>query len=67
MSGVLSIADEINKLQAFCAVCQAPATETQRIIDGEYAKENDTVVVIGADEQYEPRCRKCHVIQKEGL
>jgi len=64
MSELLSRAEDITKLTAICVKCGAPATRTQRIINGSPAKYNDPVVVVGASECYEPRCRACHEVKK---
>ncbi len=50
---LLAVAEYITKHNAICVVCGNPASRSQRIID-----EGDRVVV-GADEAYEARCRKC--------
>ncbi len=59
-------ADVTDKLQAFCSKCGAPASKTQRIkiIDGERipADYDDPVVLVGADESYEARCRGHHEV-----
>lgn len=52
----------VTKLTAVCAVCGAPATRTQRIINGKPADWNDPIVLVGAASHYEPRCRHCHSI-----
>ncbi len=62
ISRLLSLADEIVKLRAICVVCGEPASHTQRIIDGKPAAWSDPVILIGATETYEARCRKCHRI-----
>lgn len=59
---LLAIADEVTKLTAICMVCGEEATETQRILDGKPAYDDDAQVLIGAKESYEARCRKCHVV-----
>jgi thymidine kinase len=41
-------------------VCGAPGTRTQRLVDGRPAHYTDSVIVIGAREAYEARCRHCH-------
>ena len=62
MPNLLALADEVTKLTAICMVCGEEATETQRIIDGHPAYDDDVVVLIGATESYEARCRKCHMV-----
>jgi len=52
----------ITKLSAICSVCGKPATRTQRLIDGKPANYNDPIVMVGASESYEPRCRHCHSV-----
>ncbi len=60
---LLARAEFVTKLEAICQVCGAPATRTQRIINGEPASYNDPIILIGAEEQYEARCRHCHVVR----
>lgn len=68
MPELLTKAEFVTKLTAVCARCGAPATRTQRLIGGKPASFNDPIVVVGASEQYEPRCRHCHkVINKPTL
>lgn len=57
---LLSVAEYVTKLQAICVICGAPASRTQRLIDGRPAAVNDPVIKVGASEQYEARCRHCH-------
>lgn len=57
-----AVAEHVEKLQAICMSCGAPATRTQRLIDGRPADYNEPVILIGAAEAYEPRCRACHVV-----
>lgn len=59
---LLARAEFVDKLQAVCIRCGEPATRTQRIIDGKPAKYDDPIVLVGALESYEARCRKCHII-----
>lgn len=65
MPELLARAEYVTKLAAICQVCGAPATRTQRIIGGKPAKFDDPIILIGAKEQYEARCRHCHVVIKE--
>jgi thymidine kinase len=60
MPELLSHAEFVDKLQAVCHRCGGPATTTQRLVDGEPAPYSGDTVVVGADEQYEARCRGCH-------
>lgn len=62
MPELLARAEYVTKLKAICQICGAPATRTQRIINGKAAKYSDPVVLVGAKEQYEARCRHCHVV-----
>jgi thymidine kinase len=62
MPELLARAEFVTKLDAICQVCGAPATRTQRLINGEPAHYDDPIIKIGAKEQYEARCRHCHVV-----
>lgn len=59
---LMAIAEQITKLQAVCTTCGAPASRTQRLINGEPANYNDPIVLIGASEKYEARCRQHHEV-----
>jgi len=66
MGNLMAIADEVTKLHAICMVCGEEATMTQRLIEGIPAKYTDPVVLIGASERYEARCKLHHyVVSKE--
>ncbi len=62
MPQVLCVAEYVDKLHAICVKCGAPATRTQRLINGIPAKFDDPVIMVGAADSYEPRCRDCHRI-----
>lgn len=62
---LLAVAEYIDKLQAICMICGSPASRTQRLVNGKPAKYSDPIILIGAKETYEARCRKCHVVIKE--
>lgn len=66
MPEVLSAAEKVTKLSAICTVCGAEATRTQRIINGIPAYYDDPIVMVGATEAYEARCRKCHKVLYHG-
>jgi thymidine kinase len=63
MPYIMAIADEVLKLHAICTVCGEDATMTQRIINGEPASYNDPVIMIGASESYEARCKLHHYVK----
>ncbi len=62
MPTLLAQADRVDKLTAICMVCGNPATRSQRLIDGRPAHYDDPVVLVGAAEMYEPRCRAHHQV-----
>jgi thymidine kinase len=57
---LMAEAERVDKLQAICVVCGRPASRTQRLIDGQPASYDDPVILVGASEVYEARCRRCH-------
>ena len=59
MGELLAVADEVVKLRAICMNCGKTASHTYRTINGRPANENDSVILIGATESYEARCRNC--------
>ena len=59
---MMALAEHVTKLQAICMVCGSPASRTQRLIDGRPASYDDPVILVGASESYEPRCRHCHEV-----
>lgn len=63
MPRLMAIADYIDKFHAICTVCGNPAYVTQRIINGEPAFYDDPVVLVGAEESYEARCRRHHIVK----
>lgn len=62
MPQLLAIAEVVTKLTAICQISGKPATRTQRIINGKEAKYNDPIVLIDAEESYEPRSRNKHKV-----
>ena len=61
---LLALAERVDKLEAICVVCGEPATRTQRIVNGIPAYYDDPIIVIGAQEAYEARCRACHAVPR---
>jgi thymidine kinase len=64
MPQLLALADEVIKLRAICMRCGRPASHTQRLVDGEPAAWNEPIILIGATDHYEARCRCCHKVRK---
>jgi thymidine kinase len=62
MPVLMAQAETVAKVRAICVVCGEVASRTQRLVDGEPAAFDDPVVVIGASETYEARCRNCHQV-----
>ncbi len=65
MPQLMALADEVVKLHAICMNCGALATHTYRMIEGKPAHVDDPIVLIGATESYEARCRTCHKLRGE--
>lgn len=59
---IMAEAELVDKLHAICVVCGAPASRTQRLINGQPANYDDPVIMVGASEVYEARCRDCHEV-----
>jgi len=64
MPEIMARAERVDKLSAICVVCGKEATRTQRIVDGKPAHYDSPVVVVGAKEMYEARCRQHHEVPK---
>lgn len=62
MPALMAQAETVEKLHAICMVCGEDASRTQRLVNGQPANYNDPVVIVGADELYEARCRKHHEV-----
>ncbi len=58
----LAKAEKVDKLQAICMVCGEPACRTQRLVNDKPARYDDPVVIVGASELYEARCRAHHEV-----
>ncbi|EIT83858.1 thymidine kinase [Fictibacillus macauensis ZFHKF-1] len=59
---LMALSEDVTKLHAICMVCGSPASRTQRLIDGRPASYHDPIILVGASESYEPRCRHCHEV-----
>jgi thymidine kinase len=60
MGQLMCVAEVVDKLHAICVLCGAPASRNQRLIGGKPAPYDSPVVMVGAAEAYEARCRACH-------
>lgn len=60
MPELMTKSEIVTKLNAICPHCGSPASRTQRLIDGKPASYDDPIILVGASESYEPRCRHCH-------
>ena len=61
---LLAQAEIVDKLHAICMVCGEEATRTQRLVDGNPAYYNDPIIIVGASEMYEARCRVHHQVPR---
>ena len=64
MPALLAEAEEVSKLRAICMVCGEEASRTQRLVNGKPARYDDPIVIVGADELYEARCRDHHEVPR---
>ncbi len=65
MPALMAFADKVTKLKAVCIECGQDAHFTQRIINNDPAKYDDPIILVGADECYQARCRSCYKIDKQ--
>ncbi len=61
---LMALADEVSKLRAICMSCGDEANFSQRLINGSPAKYDDPTILVGGEECYEPRCRRCYIMEK---
>ena len=64
MPNLMAKAEEVDKLYAICMACGEAASRTQRLVDGKPVHYDDPIVIVGAAELYEPRCRKHHIVPR---
>lgn len=57
MPELLAVAEFVTKISAICMVCGNPASRSQRMT------RESSLVLVGAADSYEPRCRKCHTLE----
>ena len=64
MPQLLAIAEVVDKLHAICVVCGGPASRNQRLLEGRPARYDSPVIMVGATDSYEARCRQCHQVPR---
>ncbi len=64
MPNFMAVAERVDKLQAICMVCGEPACRSQRLVNGSPARYDDPIVIVGASEIYEARCRQHHEVPR---
>jgi thymidine kinase len=64
MPTFMSMAENVDKLHAICMVCGDEASRTQRLVNGKPARYDDPIVIVGASEMYEARCRVHHEVPR---
>jgi len=61
---LMAQAEFVDKLHAICMVCGEEATRTQRLVEGKPAHYDDPIIIVGASEIYEARCRIHHQVPR---
>jgi thymidine kinase len=64
MPQLMALAEHVDKLHAICTLCGGEASRTQRLINNEPAYFDEPIVVVGASELYEARCRLHHIVPR---
>ena len=64
MPVLMAKAESVQKLHAICMVCGDEASRTQRLVNGKPARYDEPVVIVGASELYEARCRLHHEVPR---
>ncbi len=64
MPQLMAVAEVVDKLHAICVLCGAPASRTQRLLDGRPAPYESPTIMVGAADSYEARCRACHEVPR---
>ncbi len=65
MPQLMAQAERVDKLHAICMVCGEAASRTQRLVNGKPAYYDDPIVIVGASELYEARCRHHHQVPRK--
>ncbi|KAA0268126.1 MAG: thymidine kinase [Chloroflexi bacterium] len=61
---LMAEAEDVTKLHAICMTCGGNASRTQRLVNGKPARYDEPVVIVGASELYEARCRLHHEVPR---
>ncbi|MBM4426685.1 MAG: thymidine kinase [Chloroflexi bacterium] len=64
MPSLMAEAEDVLKLHAICMVCGGNASRTQRLVNGKPARYDEPIVIVGASELYEARCRLHHEVPR---
>ncbi|MDX1994861.1 MAG: thymidine kinase [bacterium] len=64
MPQLMCLAEEVTKLHAICVICGEEASRSQRLVNGHPARYDDPVILVGAHEAYEARCREHHLVPR---
>ncbi len=64
MPVLMAEAEDVTKLHAICMVCGGNASRTQRLVNGKPARYDEPIVIVGASELYEARCRLHHEVPR---
>ncbi len=64
MPQLLAIAEVVDKLHAICVKCGNPASRNQRLIEGLPARWESPTIMVGGQESYDARCRRCHEVPR---
>ena len=67
MPRLMAEADDVVKLRAIGARCGRDASRSQRLIDGRPAPVSAPIILVGAEESYQARCRHCHEVPRGHL
>jgi thymidine kinase len=65
MGALLTIAEQVDKLNAICVVCGDLACRNQRLVNGRPARYDSPTIMVGGRESYEARCRHCHRVPRQ--
>lgn len=64
MPSLMAEAEDVLKLHAICMICGGDASRTQRLVNGKPARYDEPIVIVGASELYEARCRLHHEVPR---